>query len=76
MRVSYGTWLVGANARTNCSKAGEADKVNWDAVPEVTIWPVSQPQNSNQTFGTRINWKPGASTLVRLTMALCRCVEC
>ena len=35
MRVSEGTWLVGANARTNCFKAGEADEVLWDAVTEV-----------------------------------------
>ena len=35
MKVSYSTWLVGANAQTNCFKAGEADEVLWDAVPEV-----------------------------------------
>ena len=34
-RVSYGTWIVGAKARTNSFKAGEADEVLWDAVPEV-----------------------------------------
>ena len=35
MRVSDDTWLVGANAQTNCSKAGEAAEVLWDTVPEV-----------------------------------------
>ena len=35
MRVSYGTWIVGANAQTNCFKADEAAEVIWDAVPEV-----------------------------------------
>ena len=35
MRVSYGTWLVGANARTKCFKAGDAREVLWDTVPEV-----------------------------------------
>ena len=35
MRVSDGTWIVVANARTNCFKAGEAAEVLWDAVPEV-----------------------------------------
>ena len=35
MIVSDGTWIVGANARTNCFKAGEAAEVLWDAVPEV-----------------------------------------
>ena len=35
MIVSYGTWIVGSNSRTNCFKAGEADEVLWDAVPEV-----------------------------------------
>ena len=27
MRVSYVTWIVGANARTNCFKSGEAAEV-------------------------------------------------
>ena len=35
-----------------------------------------QSQNSNQTFGIRINWEPGERTLVRSTMALRRCVAC
>ena len=35
MRVSDGTWMVSANARTECFKAGEAAEVLWDAVPEV-----------------------------------------
>ena len=35
MRVGDGTCLVGANARTNCFKAGEVAEVLWDAVPEV-----------------------------------------
>ena len=35
LRVSDVTWIVGANARTNCFKAGEAAEVLWDAVPEV-----------------------------------------
>ena len=35
MRVSFGTWLVGANARTNCFKSGEAAEVRCDAVREV-----------------------------------------
>ena len=35
MRVSDDTWLVGADARTNCFKAGEASEVLWDAVPEL-----------------------------------------
>ena len=35
MTVSDGTLIVGANARTNCFKSGEADEVLWDAVPEV-----------------------------------------
>ena len=34
-RVSDGTWIVGANERTNCFKSGEAAEVLWDAVPEV-----------------------------------------
>ena len=34
-RVSDGNWIVGANARTNCFKAGEAAEALWDAVPEV-----------------------------------------
>ena len=33
--VSDVTWLVGANARKNCFKAGEAAEVLWGAVPEV-----------------------------------------
>ena len=35
MRVSDGTWIVSANARTNCFKTGEAAEVLWEAVPEV-----------------------------------------
>ena len=35
MRDSDGTWLVDANARTNCLKSGEAAELLWDAVPEV-----------------------------------------
>ena len=35
MRVSDDTWLVGANTQTQCSKAGEAAEVLWNAVPEV-----------------------------------------
>ena len=35
MRVIGGTWLVGANERTKCFKAGEAAEVLWDAVPVV-----------------------------------------
>ena len=48
MRVSYGTWIVGDNSRTNCFKAGEAAEVLWDAVPEVnypagkSIYPCSK----------------------------------
>ena len=34
-RVSDSNCLVGANARTNCFKEGEAAEVLWDAVPEV-----------------------------------------
>ena len=34
-RVSDGTWLVNANARTKCFKAGEAAEILWDADPEV-----------------------------------------
>ena len=35
MRVSEGNCLVGANARTNCFKAGYAARVLWKEVPEV-----------------------------------------
>ena len=35
MRVIDGTCIFGANAQTNCFKAGEAAEVLWDAVPEV-----------------------------------------
>ena len=35
MRVSDGTWIVGANTRKNCLNSGEAAEVLWDAVPEV-----------------------------------------
>ena len=35
MRVSDSTFFFGENARTNCSKAGEAAEVLWDGVPEV-----------------------------------------
>ena len=31
MRVSDGTWLVNANARTNCWDAGKVTEVDWDA---------------------------------------------
>ena len=30
-RVSDGTWLVNANARTNCWGAGKAAEFDWDA---------------------------------------------
>ena len=30
-RVSDGTWLVNANARTKCWGAGKAAEVDWDA---------------------------------------------
>ena len=33
-RVSDGTWLVNANARTNCWGAGKAAEVDWDACEE------------------------------------------
>ena len=39
--VSDGTWIVGANSRTNCFKPGEAAEVLWDAVPEVN-YPVGK----------------------------------
>ena len=45
MRFSDGTWLVGANSRTNCFKTVEAVEVLWDAVPEVnypSIKPISE----------------------------------
>ena len=41
MRVSDGNWIVGANARTNSFKAGEATEVFWDAVPKVN-YPASK----------------------------------
>ena len=34
-RVSDIAWIVGENEQTNCFKAGEADEVLWDTVPEV-----------------------------------------
>ena len=37
VRVSDGTWLVNANARTKCFKAGEAAEILWDAVLEVNF---------------------------------------
>ena len=33
-RVSDGTWLVNTNAWTNCSGAGKAAEVDWDACEE------------------------------------------
>ena len=33
-RVSDGTWLVNANAQTNCWGAGKATEVDWDTCEE------------------------------------------
>ena len=36
-RVSDGTWLVSANARTKCHKEGEAAEIKWDPNPSINF---------------------------------------
>ena len=68
-RFSDGTWLVNANARTNCWGAGKAAEVDWDACEKANYLAGKSIVELKENMWTRTRREPGASALERLTMA-------